>query len=98
MRMEQFPVDLINGGIAAAEPDDFRRCAPDLVPVGKVGILRDNDQILGLGVFPDCQVVHLVKFELPDMNRVRELVGQQADKTMAEVLVKKESHAVAATR
>ena len=46
-----------DGGVAAAQPDDFRRVPAQNAQVGEIGVEGDDDQTVGFGVVPDDRVI-----------------------------------------
>jgi len=93
---EQF-FDMRSGLIAAAQPDDSGRRSKQRGHVGKVRVLRNQCEAIGLGIVPQRVIVGFRQTEQPNLTRVGKEVGQSLTEFEAEVLIEQQLHWAAVT-
>lgn len=83
--------------IAAAQPDDLRRRPKQRGHVGKVRVLRNQREALGLGLVPHRLIIGFRQTEQPNLTRSGKEVGQSLTEFEAEVLIEQQLHWAAVT-
>lgn len=86
-------LDLLRRAVAAAQPDDFGRCATEPAALREIAVLCDHTEAVDSGVFPDLVIQRVVKRNYADVRRLREEVGETSRQPVAEVLIEKQIHA-----
>ena len=89
--------DMRGGLIAAAQPDDSGRRSKQRGHVGKIRVLRNQREPIGLGILPQRVIVGFRQTEQPNLTRAGKEVGQSLTEFEAEVLVEQQLHWAAVT-
>lgn len=83
--------------IAAAQPDDSGRRPKQRGHVGKIRVLRNQREPIGLGIVPQRVIAGFRQTEQPNLTRAGKEVGQSLTEFEAEVLVEQQLHWAAVT-
>ncbi len=89
--------DMCGRLIAAAQPDDSGRRPKQRGHVGKVRVLRNQREAIGLSIVPQRVIVGFRQTEQPNLTRAGKEVGQSLTEFEAEVLVEQQLHWAAVT-
>lgn len=96
--MAQDGLDLLRGGIAATNPDDFGWCSVKPAALCEVTVLGDDAKVVRLRVFPDLIIGGLVEPGRANVCGIRKQIREPGGQPVTEVLVKQELHAAEPTR
>ena len=84
--------DVSRGTVAAPNPDDLGRRAPEEAHLVEVGVFRENRETVVSGVIPDGCVGRSGQTDIANVDGPRKLIRQGGDETRGDVLVEEEPH------
>lgn len=85
--------NLGDGGIAAAQPDDFWRCVTVQGQICKIFVKRDHDEAVVMGILPDRWIAGCAKIQQACLREIGKYIRQPPDKFVAQVMIKQQLHA-----
>ena len=71
--------DRRRASVAYLQPNHLGRCAFEKAPLSEVLVLRDDDEVIGTGVFPDSPVRGTSETHVAYMRAVRVLIPNEPD-------------------
>jgi len=85
-------LDIVGGTVAQAQPDHFGWKPVQHTHVAEVGVFRDDDVVVGLGLCPDGQIGGPIQAHQEDMAGAGIEISKPVHQPGREVMIEEQSH------